>query len=362
MDLDRLQEIAQTAIEEERVHKFPPLVHNRVLHADADILSYKACDMDYSYAENVTKLKELIDVWRRLAGAEMCVLHLTLGTKGREDIATVKEYQGQRIRDEEKSARVKDLRLFMSEYNTVTTMACNNYDQEADDSLCQAMYSSIEHGNDSVLFSSDKDLWMVPGKHINPQTFEIEEYPQGYGSTRVIVNSEGKKKCIGRGTSWFWHQMLMGDSADNIPGLPHLTKDLCLKYAPTQRMIGIQTKLSTGRMPSGKTMTTEQKRRTQEAFSKAYKEMDQKLVGPALAVKYLANCNTDLMAYQYVLEAYRAYYGQNEVYFTWDNKRIETNYKDMFLEQARLLWMKRVPNEDVQEWLIKINSQPTRSG
>lgn len=361
MDLDKLHQLAMDTEDEERIHRFPELVKERVLHADADIFSYKACDMESSYGGNVIQLKELIEVWRKLAGAQYIYLHLTMGTKGgREQIAKVKKYQGQRIQkqDHEKQERVHDLREFMMDYTTPFTRSVANFDQEADDSLCQAMWLSKETGSDDVLFSSDKDLWMVGGKHLNANTFEIEEFPWGYGKCDFSATNSGTKKLIGKGTSWFWHQMLMGDPADNIPGLLFMDKDMVIKFAPTKSIADAQRKLSSGRMPSGSLMNHQQKATALSQYNDLYNKADAKKVGPVLAHKYLQNCLTDRMAYQYVLEAYQDWYGKvtpkYHSFYSWDNVRIECTPYAMFLEQARLLWMRREIGQDVEEWFKEI--------
>lgn len=67
-----------------------------------------------------------------------------------------------------------------------------------------------------VIASIDKDLKQCPGTHYNFITGELVDIsPQGY-----VELSEDRKKIKGGGRLWFWAQMLLGDSADNIPGIP----------------------------------------------------------------------------------------------------------------------------------------------
>ena len=356
MDIDDIHSIAQNAVDSVRTLQFPELVEGRSLHADADVFSYKACDMEHSYGENVVELKNLIDTWRKLAGAEYIFLHLTMGTKGgREEAASVKEYQGNRSRvDQDKATRVSDLRKFMEEYSTTQVASVANYVQEADDSMAQSMWLAKQNGYDAVLFSPDKDLWMVGGYHLNKDTFEIEEFPWGYGGCYMTVNSEGRNKLKGRGTSWFWHQMLMGDSADNIPGLPEMKKDLWVKHAPTKDFVHTIKKLSTGRMPSGKLLTAKEKAAAQARYNKLFHDAKSKRVGPALAHKYLQNCLSDRMAYQMVYDAYMSTYGTEFTYTSWDGKMCTRTGYEMMLEQGKLLWMKREKTQSVEEWWMTI--------
>ena len=357
-----LLNIANTAQDARNIFEPPEMVHGRVLVCDADVLSYKACDLEHSVSENIQELKEMIDIWRKIAGAEFVELHLTLGTKGgREEIARVKKYQGHRAKDPEKAERVRDLREWMAQYDTMRTMPCPQFEQEADDSMAQSMMAL---GDKGVLMTIDKDLNMVPGKRLSMATFDIYEQEDGYGKCRLVTREDGSKKLQGSGTSWFWHQLLMGDAADNIPGLPLATKDLWIKYAPTKRIAELQTRLKSGRMPSGKVILGPQRRETLVMFNHAYEKANPKKVGDVLAYKLLKTCGTDRSAYFRCLEAYRAHYGERYDFVGHDGVAYaEQTARDMMYEQARLLWIRREPGQDVVEWFRTfVNDVPDTTG
>jgi hypothetical protein len=80
---------------------------------------------------------------------------------------------------------------------------------EADDAL--AMYQT----EDTVAVHIDKDINMVPGRHLNWVTGEFYDVPEGLGT--VTLNDKGK--AIGRGIKYFYHQLLTGDATDNILGI-----------------------------------------------------------------------------------------------------------------------------------------------
>lgn len=80
---------------------------------------------------------------------------------------------------------------------------------EADDALC--MYQT----EDTIATHIDKDINMVVGKHLNWVTMEFYESPEGLGTLEL----NEKRKVVGRGLKFFYHQLLTGDATDNIPGV-----------------------------------------------------------------------------------------------------------------------------------------------
>lgn len=275
-----------------------PVVPNRVLQADADFFCYYCAKTDEHVNENFRCLLDLIEVKRCMAGAQFVNVHVTLGMKGgREQMATVKPYQGKRDdhRDPALKARVHELRSMLANYKSDIVKPVVNLLQEADDSLCQQQLKRIKsHGEDStVIMSGDKDLWMVDGLHCDGETGRMWRV-KGYGLCEYRNVGNVKPKLMGEGTSWFWHQMVMGDTADNIPGLPMLSGRLANKYLPTKTL-----------------------NRNRPAIA----------CGEAKAVAMLLNVTTDQEAFNRVYEGYRDHYGATA--------------DEMFYEQAFLLWMRR---------------------
>lgn len=99
----------------------------------------------------------------------------------------------------------------MAEYNTILS----EDGLEADDMIC---IEQASRGDETVICSRDKDLRICPGWHFSwecgNQRSIGPEYTDRIGSLEMI-----DKKVIGYGLKFFYYQMLVGDSADNIPGL-----------------------------------------------------------------------------------------------------------------------------------------------
>lgn len=262
---------AANAIEPQGV----PVVKGRRVHIDADMLAYQCGGNDETdVATSRRILKSKIDLFKDAAGAESILLHMTASgsTKGdRAVIAYTKPYQGQR-----KGHRPKNwqyLRDYMAD--GVAGPVKQWYDREADDGFG---FISANCPLD-VIATRDKDMRMLPGLHLNWDTYELVEVkPDVFG-----VGHGGKLY----GHRWFWTQMLWGDAADNIPGLP--------KHPD---------------FPRG--------------------------VGEVAAGKLLAFAHDDDSAAQAVAQAYKAHWGDE--------------WADRYVEQASLLWIRRTQQAPINEW------------
>lgn len=214
---------AATAAEQAPVHTVaPPVVPGRVLDVDGDMICYWAGGKEDTAVQvsRTTALRK-IEFMREMSGSESVVVHLTAdsSTKGdRRLIAQVKEYQGQR-KSGRKPRNWQYLRDFFTTYTgnlfTVKVWAT----READDGICFTAHAKPcapgEVPNRAIA-SADKDMRMIPGWHIDWNTAELVGVPLGCFEQ---YNADRSKLF---GHKWFWMQMLQGDTADNIPGLPKL--------------------------------------------------------------------------------------------------------------------------------------------
>lgn len=188
-----------------------PVVPGRLLLADGDGLCYYCAGNDDTLPGEARK--RLVDKLKSAAqacGAESVKIVTTArgSHKGyRYAVARVKPYQGQRT-DSRRPKNWEALREYLEQGALPPGMEVELTGiAEADD-----LFSRYALGHpDCVIYTQDKDMRMVPGWHLDWLThiqFQVtDEFRQ--------VHAE---KVWGR--AWFWLQMLHGDSADNIPGLP----------------------------------------------------------------------------------------------------------------------------------------------
>lgn len=328
--------------------ELPPIIPNSVLQLDGDISSFYLAWTDETLAQNCDALKRHIEVKRLMAGCETVNVHTTRGAKaGRLEASNVQEYQANRKKmtpeQIEKKARVEQLRSFMEDYGNAHTVPMPQWEIEADDSMSIEQLKMHREGRVSKIMTKDKDLNMVDGTHIHYDTFE-EWTNYGYGKI-WMDNSGSQNKCVGQGTSFFWAQLLMGDGADNVPGLPKLPASILNVIKPTKAIIAAQKTLANAKATP----------RARTAAAKAIASRKAAAIGPALSYKLLEGCRSDADAFRVVRNAYTQYYGTGTFKLeTWRGDVVETNASLMLLEQAKLLWMLRSPGDDVMKFIKEI--------
>jgi len=133
-------------------------------------------------------LKRYVETMIKSTKADSSRLFLT--GKGNFRMAIDGEYKANRT-DTAKPIHYDALREYAMKHMKAEMI----HGMEADDklALCQT--------EDTMIATTDKDLKMVAGRHYN------------------FVKKEYETLTQEQGTHWFYMQMLMGDKADNIPGI-----------------------------------------------------------------------------------------------------------------------------------------------
>lgn len=274
-----------------------PPDENREVHVDGDYCAYYfAGNDDTPFGAAKANMLDCLNNVATLTGAlGRRVIHLTAAGshKGhRYAIATVKTYQGQRTHSQ-RPKNWEAMRAWM-EAATVPGWKVKVWDdREADDGVACAARYALTSGRDPVIFSRDKDFRMIPGLHVEWSSFDrVRVKPTDFEVKGIDGLVYGQK--------WFWLQMLQGDTADNIPGLP-----------------GVPTK-------------------TPGKF---------KGCGEGAAADILAACKSSEEAFAAVREAYRTYYA--------------AGWAAAFAEQAALLFMRPSISAGINDWLRAIPLRDT---
>lgn len=143
----------------------------------------------------------------------------------RYDVAITQPYKENRV-DSEKPKFYTKLReeLIKNKYSIVVSGI------EADDAMG---IDAARNPGKSIIVSMDKDLRMIPGWHWEMSDDRHPFFVQDPGYLS-LERRAGYIQLFGTGTAWLYAQMLMGDKADNIPGLrgfgPKNTYDYLSRY------------------------------------------------------------------------------------------------------------------------------------
>jgi len=247
------------------------------VHIDGDYAAYYCSGNDDTEPGQARRnLLDRVYEAKRLSGATKAVMHLTdrASTKGdRFLVATIKPYQGQR--GGRKPRNWEMLREYMEGYTGDKFTVHTWKTREADDG-----FAYVAEATDTVLLTADKDMRMLPGTHMLWKSMDLIHVPRG---TFELIGRDGELY----GHKWFWQQMLQGDTADNIPGLPKYIKP-----------------------------------------NKAEAQ-----VGKATAASLLKDVHDNREAFRVVSNLYRGYYGEESM--------------DRLVEQACLLWLRNDRDADL---------------
>lgn len=200
------------------------VVAERTCHIDGDYLAYFSAggdEMPVGTARRVAA--ERIEAFREMSGSAKALVHLTASdsTKGDRFLAaTVKPYQGQR-NSGRKPKNWAVLRDYLENSEYVTFERKLWHDREADDGMALASFQVIDPVVQTVIATKDKDMRMLAGTHIDWTHYTLTEVPKG---TYELI---GPYDGLVYGTKWFFLQLLQGDTADNIPGLPKFYGKQC---------------------------------------------------------------------------------------------------------------------------------------
>lgn len=322
--------------------EYPAAKQGRTVHIDADFLAYQ---VSYEKPEDPKDFGDMkhnatvaVEHIKKLAGATKVHLHLTPGTSDKGDrynIALLKEYQGNRV-DKPKPRYLHIMRQYLAdEFPATMHQRC-----EADDGMSSSQYAALSAGDTqlSIIASKDKDLSMVPGLAVDWDTGRITEEP-GFGSI-WLDETKSAKKLVGRGYKFFWAQMLMGDSADNISGLPLLAPSIRIQTRDLPKdILAIVERMETS--VDGLLPIKLQAKLDTLAPSK---------IGPAKTFQLLEGITSNKDAFLFVKDAYKALDGSFKNWRTGE----PISWQQAFISEAQLLWMRRDKhNADCVKQFIK---------
>lgn len=169
-----------------------------------------SCLPYFDFVEKIL-LSRLLEICNAVEATEPPIIYLTGDTNFRFEIATQKEYKGNRKKDSKPW-----------HFNNITSYLRCMYDVrqkeglEADDLMCIEQMKRLD---ETIICSRDKDLRQCEGWHYS---WELGRQPS-FGPIQTDefgwIKLDEKKKIKGMGSKFFFSQCITGDVVDNIPGL-----------------------------------------------------------------------------------------------------------------------------------------------
>ena len=207
--------------------QFQSAVQGRTLIIDGDGPCYVAAATVKRLDTALRNFQQEILKRMFLAGASDCRIHLTSRDSdkhGRFRVKAGKPYQGNR-KSKSKPPLLEPLRELVADNSTWLDdyAVLLHRELEADDGMIQDAYRLGENG---VICSEDKDLRMTPYPYYEIDRGQVQP-SQPVGWVSIKHTPSGTPKLTGQGPLFFWAQMLMGDTADNVQGVARYNDKLC---------------------------------------------------------------------------------------------------------------------------------------
>lgn len=197
------------------------------LQVDADSLIYKVAATTNNLETAKRRLVSEALTLHYLADASLSRLHLTpkhCTKAGRFKVIAQKPYQGNRTNGK-KPELVEPLRYVVGRAQLQLPPEIEvvfNDVYEADDSVVTACTEDPK----AIFYSEDKDLNCLRNRRLCQHELRVLPLVEGMGWL-ALKELSSSKKVDGRGPVFFWTQMLMGDTADNIKGITKANGKLC---------------------------------------------------------------------------------------------------------------------------------------
>lgn len=222
--------------------EFEGAVAGRTLIMDGDGPAYRAAATSARLDTAIRKYQTAMLTEMFLTQSQYLTVHLTSSDckkNNRGTILSAKPYQGQRS-GKAKPSLLEPLRQAMAQpmHWLPDWDVQFHRDVEADDAMITQSYQLKDDG---VVWSDDKDLCLTPYLYWDQELGIIERLENPVGYLVKKYTPAGALKIWGRGVKFFWCQMLMGDSADNVVGIKKLDGRLCGKDGAYQALKDLNT-------------------------------------------------------------------------------------------------------------------------
>ncbi|UNA01104.1 putative DNA exonuclease [Erwinia phage Micant] len=204
---------------------------DKVLLLDADFLIYRAAATVKTLPTAIRRFYQMVLTQMFLTGTKECRIFITpsnCAKCNRYFYPTIKVYQDQRKANKVELPLKAPLKQHLltnpAEYIEQGIAVAASDWFEADDLMIIHAYELKESG---IISSGDKDLRLTPYPWWDNERGQLVTIPDKFGHLYWDADAPSNARCKGHGTKFFWAQMLMGDTADNVKGIEKFDGQLC---------------------------------------------------------------------------------------------------------------------------------------
>ncbi len=266
-------------------------------------MDYSQCDIeDCQFPEPIEVInytaEKMAENWAKKVKADEYEIFIGLEKTFRNRLPLPEEYKGQR------SASLKAVHVDDVKHHLLGLDNCTEATQglESDDWLAIRAYEGFQRYKKSrsnkdkvVQITIDKDALGTTGFTFNPDKMMKPLLVKGLGEIELFKKSN-VWNITGHGTKFLMYQMLCGDTVDN--------------YSPTKHI--------------------------------------KKRFGPTNCGKLLLDLDTPEDCWKAVVDQYKAWFGDNHKYTSWDGQEIECDWLYMLQLYFDVARMRRWPDDDLQ--------------
>lgn len=220
---------------------FKNFILGRTVIIDGDDACYSCSAGAAKLSTAQKRFKTAIYVIMFLTKAQFARVHLTpkgCYKNGRHLLLGAKPYQGNR-KGKPKPALLEMLRdtaVDVFKDDTDVDVFPQMY-YEADDACVMDAYTV----QNCIMWSKDKDLNLAPCTRYHIETGKELTITNRFGWIGSRFTESLKEKADGHGTKFFWLQMLMGDTADNVKGILKYNGKLCGELTALEILRNVET-------------------------------------------------------------------------------------------------------------------------
>lgn len=182
---------------------------------DSDSYIYKACCVGTTFSDKKKIINTIFSSLKDISDCNEVIGYIGINSDKSFRKGLYADYKLNRL-NMKRPEHLKELSQYLNEYKGFIFVS----GIEADDacSISANYFNTFDPDNNYLVISNDKDLLQIPTYHYNPNLTKISQFIDVKNKSDIFISKD--KKVFTTGKYRLFNQILQGDSADNIKGIP----------------------------------------------------------------------------------------------------------------------------------------------